>query len=389
MYFEVERGKFGLRKELVRISCGDVCIRQERGRTFHFLPNPENTKSPPNHFLSTSHLTSRHHPIEDIKLHSKMPRNVRANRRATLELETLQEANQAMSTKIEMLEQQNQILKKNFNTIRDSLLNATGLSLGRMIIEAGLAVNELRDSMPSDPEPNEADLEEGELPDPEISFWKKRLDKMIKRISEAHSKSKEETKEIADTMTSMAEELQRLVDGHPAVRRSKRLRDVEEVDYAGEDGLDDEEDMEYSIERKRARYEENRQGFESQQFRPSMAFAQPDVSSKIPFSPLELESDEKNLVPVRTAPMEGIPLWVAQQNQTPISTPVLPAAPERLPLRDINPNVNAGSMGMHADRQKMLENIKVEEDVDVSTVVGPVVPVSLPETESLLQRFNV
>lgn len=342
-----------------------------------------------------------------------MPRGKKAAQRQTvLELqdaiESLQQANQAFSSKAEKLQEQNYILRKNLDTIRDELANATGLSLGRMIIEAGLAVNELRESMPTEPIVSEANLEEGELIDPSVSIWKNRLDKMILRISEAHTKAKVETQEVVDKIKAMAEEMQRsrvlpaacgsattakdptLAATDPPLRRSKRLRDQEETQYAGGDGEDDEEDTDYEIQhnqRKKARCEDSTHQFQPTYFHLVKPFGESAFTSNTQ-QLHAFQSDENRTSAAQSTPQQGfqssaqqiphdgVPRVPMQQDEKdPLSTHDLKNALEHIPLGKLQPNTISGTGQMHADRQRMLQTIKVEEDIEDISAVKPA-PVS-------------
>lgn len=105
---------------------------------------------------------------------------------------------------MEELKQDNAALRANFRTIREDLLLTTQATLGRMLIEVGTAAHDLRGWLPP-----ENDVEEGELTnerDQVVGGWRPRLDKMLRKISQAHEKAVQELQEVAQKMDAMTME---------------------------------------------------------------------------------------------------------------------------------------------------------------------------------------
>lgn len=277
-------------------------------------------------------------------------------------MNSLPERQAAMAEKIQLLEQANRVLQKNFDTVSNDLLLATQLSLGRMLIEAAIAANDLRDSLLN---LNEANLEEGELVgdhEPGVNIWKKRLDKMLLKISQAHQKADEECQEVADKISGMKKEMERtqieIADTYTPLRRPKRPRDLGEVNYTNEDG------MESDNGRKKPRYEENIHQFKQEPIHPT-AFQEPDSYG----SQLRVIQPSHNTLSVKFMPLEHNTVRDDQGHESPVSAKTHQIVPDHLSLPDVKLSMDNHDIGgMHRDRQRLINSIKIEEGVKEPTV---------------------
>ncbi|KAF8846786.1 hypothetical protein BDZ45DRAFT_388904 [Acephala macrosclerotiorum] len=117
----------------------------------------------------------------------------RLKQRSTMDVQ------QALGHQMQALQEENAALKSNIQAIQDELINATKLSLSRMLIEASTAANDLRASLPED------ELEDGEVEgEPErMNVWKQRLDNMLLKIGQAHEKAEGELQDVARKIAGM------------------------------------------------------------------------------------------------------------------------------------------------------------------------------------------